>query len=137
VPPEEIDDALERVKRAVATSLGATRGRWLFAPDHTDPRSECALTTIEDGRLVRIVVDWTFVDSDGVRWIVDFKTSLHRGPDLDRFLDSEVERHREQLERYARIWTKIERRPLRLGLYWPLHDAWREWAPGIGEVPVP
>jgi ATP-dependent helicase/nuclease subunit A len=113
----------------VATSLGEERGRWLFAPDHVDTHSEFALTTVEDGQLLRIVVDRTFVDSAGLRWIVDFKTSLHRGPDLERFLDNEVERHREQLERYARIWMKIERRPIRLGLYWPLHGAWREWAP--------
>lgn len=129
VPPEEIDDALERVKRAVAGSLGEERGRWLLAPGHVDARSEFALTTIEDGQLRRIVVDRTFVDSDGVRWIVDFKTSLHRGPDLERFLDSEVERHRDQLERYARIWMKIEQRPIRLGLYWLLHGAWRDWVP--------
>jgi ATP-dependent exoDNAse (exonuclease V) beta subunit len=137
VPPEEIDDALERVERAVATSLDDPRGRWLFAPDHADARSEFALTTIEDGQLQRIVVDRTFVDGDGVRWIVDFKTSLHRGTDLERFLDNEVERHREQLERYARIWMKIEQRPVRLGLYWPLHGGWRDWSPRGGTVPVP
>ena len=129
VPPEEIDEALERVARAVATSLGSARGRWLFDEQHADARSEFALTTIEDGLLLRIVVDRTFVDAAGVRWIVDFKTSAHRGGDLEQFLDNEFARHREQLERYARIWQRIEQRPVRLGLYWPLHDGWREWSP--------
>ena len=129
VPPAEQDAALERVARAVATSIGSTRGRWLFAQQHANARSEFALTTLEDGRLLRIVVDRTFVDEAGVRWIVDFKTSAHKGGDLEQFLDNEFMRQREQLERYARIWTRIEQRPVRLGLYWPLHDGWREWSP--------
>ena len=78
VPPAEQDAALERVARAVATSIGSTRGRWLFAQQHANARSEFALTTLEDRRLLRIVVDRTFVDEAGVRWIVDFKTSAHK-----------------------------------------------------------
>ena len=58
-----------------------------------------------------------------------FKTSTHKGGDLEQFLDNEFTRHREQLERYARIWKKIEQRLVRLGLYWPLLDGWREWMP--------
>ena len=131
VPQSEIGEALERAQRAVTATLGETRGRWLFAPEHAEARSEFGLTSVEEGRRTRIVVDRTFVDGEGVRWIVDFKTSLHRGQDMERFLDTEVERHRPQLERYARIWTRFEQRPIRLGLYWPLHRAWREWAPSL------
>ena len=42
-------------------------------------------------------------------------------------MDSEVERYRPQLERYARILREIEARPIALGLYFPLLDGWREW----------
>ena len=128
VPPVEIEGALQRVVQALATLVESGRGRWIFAPEHADARSEFALTASDEGRLARIVVDRSFVDAGGVRWIVDFKTSQHGGTDLEAFLDNEVERHQPQLERYARLWGRFERRPVRLGLYWPLHDAWREWA---------
>jgi hypothetical protein len=74
------------------------------------------------------VVDRTFVDSEGTRWIVDFKLSRHEGADRDAFLDSENERYRPQLERYARVVRGLDARPIRLGLYFPLLHAWREWS---------
>ncbi len=49
------------------------------------------------------------------------------GSGLEAYLDSEVLRYRAQLERYARIVASREARPIRLGLYFPLLDAWREW----------
>ncbi|MBK8739416.1 MAG: UvrD-helicase domain-containing protein [Betaproteobacteria bacterium] len=136
VPPAEIDGALQRVVLALANLVDSARGRWIFAPEHAHAHSEFALTASDDGQLARIVVDRSFVDAGGVRWIVDFKTSQHGGTDLEAFLDNEVGRHRAQLERYARLWSAFERRPLRLGLYWPLHDAWREWAHEDAPAPV-
>ena len=63
----------------------------------------------------------------GLRWIVDWKTSAHEGGDREAFLDSELERYRGQLERYARAMKLLEPdRALKAGLYFPLLDAWRE-----------
>jgi hypothetical protein len=39
---------------------------------------------------------------------------------LDAFLDREQERYRGQLERYAAVLRKLDARPIRLGLYFPL-----------------
>jgi hypothetical protein len=69
------------------------------------------------------------VDRDGVRWIVDYKTGVHEGADIEGFLDNERERYRDQLERYAAILARRESRPIRLALYYPLIRGWREWEP--------
>jgi ATP-dependent helicase/nuclease subunit A len=74
------------------------------------------------------VIDRTFVDADGVRWIIDYKTSAHQGGDLEAFLDKEKERYQEQLERYARLLVQRDGRAIRLALYFPLLGGWREWA---------
>ena len=74
---------------------------------------------------VSVVVDRTFVDDDGRRWIVDYKTSSHEGAGLDAFLDRERERYAAQLATYARLMGG--ERPARLGLYFPLVAGWREW----------
>ncbi len=92
-------------------------------------QSELALTGVVDSDLVSIVIDRTFVDATGVRWIVDYKTSSHEGAGLDEFLDNERERYRGQLERYAQLVRALGDEPIRLGLYFPLLSAWREWAP--------
>jgi ATP-dependent helicase/nuclease subunit A len=127
----ELDGMTARVRRAIETTLADTRGRWLFDPAHRDAVSELALTARLHGEVVAIVVDRTFVDASGVRWIVDFKTSSHEGGDLDAFLDRERLRHAQQLEKYAAVLRLREAaRELRLGLYFPLHGGWREWTPG-------
>jgi hypothetical protein len=59
---------------------------------------------------------------------VDYKTSDHQGGGLDHFLDEEQRRYRGQLERYAKLIGPAEGR-VRLGLYFPLLDGWREWQP--------
>ena len=74
------------------------------------------------------VIDRSFVDSGGTRWIVDYKTGRHEGGDVERFLDQEQERYRPQLERYAVLMSALEPRPTRLGLYFPALRGWREWA---------
>ena len=81
-----------------------------------------------DGTVYRAVIDRTFVDTDGTRWIVDFKTSAPATASTASFLDAEQARYAMQMERYARLFGRIETRPIRLGLYFPVFSGWREWA---------
>jgi len=129
VPYERRNAAVAKVLEAVRRTLEDERGRWLLDAAHQAARSELALTGVADSGLVSIVIDRTFVDAAGVRWIVDYKTSSHEGAGLDEFLDNERERYREQLERYAQLMRALGDEPIRLGLYFPLLSAWREWSP--------
>jgi len=52
----------------------------------------------------------------------------HSGSDTEAFLDSEQTRYSGQLTRYARVMSQIDSRPIKLGLYFPLMKAWREWS---------
>ena len=124
---DALDEAARRVEDAIAGTLRDTRGRWLFDPTHGEAASELALTTRVDGDVRRIAIDRTFV-ADGVRWIVDFKTSRHEGSDTEAFLASERLRHAPQLERYARALAAIDARPIRLALYYPLLARLVDWA---------
>ncbi|MFI4953655.1 MAG: PD-(D/E)XK nuclease family protein, partial [Burkholderiales bacterium] len=123
----EAQGAADQVLGAVTSTLGDARGRWLFDPRHTDARSEFALTGIRDGAPVHVVLDRSFVDAEGARWIVDFKLSRHQGAGRDAFLDSEHARYRPQLEAYAEVARGLGAQPIRLGLYFPLLAGWREW----------
>ncbi len=125
--------AKERVLRALRQALADPRGRWVLGP-HGEAQEEWELTARVDGRPRRMTLDRTFVDADGVRWVVDYKTGSHLGGSLDEFLDRERERYRPQLERYARALRALEpRRPIRCGLYFPLAPSpqgtggWRDW----------
>ena len=130
VPAAELAVALERVRRALRGVLDDERARWVLAPSHPEARAELRLTAVLDGERVHVAVDRTFVAADGTRWIVDYKTSEHEGGDRERFLDREQARYRVQLERYARVLRSLDGRPVKVGLYFPLLRAWREWVPG-------
>jgi ATP-dependent exoDNAse (exonuclease V) beta subunit len=136
VPYDRRAAAADRVLEALRRTLADERGRWLLESSHCDAQSELALTGIVERKIVSVVIDRTFVDSAGVRWIVDYKTSSHEGAGRDEFLDRERERYRGQLERYASLLRGFGAEPIRLGLYFPLLSAWREWAPGDASAPA-
>jgi ATP-dependent exoDNAse (exonuclease V) beta subunit len=120
--------AVARVASAVEHTLADARGQWLLDARHRDAATELALTGRLGSDVVRVVIDRTFVAADGVRWIVDYKTSRHEGAGLGAFLDSEQARYRPQLERYALLMRNLGAEPVRLGLYFPLLAEWREWS---------
>jgi ATP-dependent helicase/nuclease subunit A len=128
VEPEELDDATRRVVDVLERVLQDPRGRWALT-ERPDAESELRLTIRTDAGLEHVQLDRTFVDEDGTRWIVDYKTSRHEGGAVEAFLDTEVERYRPQLERYAAAMSQVDARPLRVGLYFPLLRAFRSWTP--------
>ena len=127
VAENELVEGVRQVSDALEATLSSERGRWLFSAAHIEPSAEMPLSTVANGRLAHAIIDRSFVDAEGRRWIVDFKTGRHAGGSLDAYLDSEVARYRPQLERYGRILAGLDQRPIMLGLYFPLLDAWREW----------
>jgi ATP-dependent helicase/nuclease subunit A len=138
------ETATERVMQAVQNTLADQRGRWVLAA-HQQAKSEWALSvplTVQGmpdegagssasgyAGTRQVVIDRTFVDEAGTRWIIDFKTGDHRGGQVEDFLDREQARYVDQLNGYADIMRSMEQRPTRVGLYFPLLKGWREWEP--------
>ena len=125
VDEARLDDASTRVAIAIAKSLEDPRGRWLLGPQR-ESRNEYRVTALIEGGRRRLIIDRTFVDSEGNRWIADYKAGPHEGTDVESFLDREQERYRAQLERYARA---LADKSSMLGLYFPLLAGWRQWRP--------
>jgi ATP-dependent exoDNAse (exonuclease V) beta subunit len=118
--------ALARTAQAIAGLAGSELAGRLLDPSAAEAASELALTTVFDGVVQSLRIDRSFVDGDGLRWIVDWKTSTHEGGDREAFLDNELARYAPQLRRYAQAMHAMDGRPQRVGLYFPLLDAWRE-----------
>ena len=133
VPDSEMRHAVERVTTALSASLNDPRGRWVLGANdgkHQQARAEMRLTGVIDEatvEVVDVVIDRTFIDEHGARWIVDFKTSVHEGADRDAFLDNERVRYAAQLQRYGALMRLSSEQVIRLGLYFPLLGGWREW----------
>jgi ATP-dependent exoDNAse (exonuclease V) beta subunit len=128
----ELPAATERVATALANALSDERGRWLLGPQQ-DARNEYRITAMLNGERRNLVIDRTFTDADGKRWIIDYKTGGHEGADVQAFLDSEQKRYRPQLERYALVQGRGD---TQLGLYFPVLGGWRAWQKDPGDEPA-
>ncbi len=125
----ERERAVAQVMAALQGVLSDPQGRYFLA-DHAEARSEWSLSALLEGELVHVTIDRTFVDEDGVRWIVDWKSSHHEGGGLEQFLDEEVIRYTPQLQKYGALLRQMEERPQRLVLYFPMHRQMREVVSG-------
>ena len=126
----ELAATTSRVIDALGNTLADPRGQWTLQR-HRDARAEWRLTGMQNGSLVNIAIDRTFVDDQNIRWIIDFKTGGHDGADMEAFLDNERKRYSAQLETYATLLNAMQveshTSPIRLGLYFPMLKGWREW----------
>ena len=118
--------------QALEAVLDDATGQWILAA-RREADSELPVSRAAGGLIENLRLDRTFVDDSGTRWIIDYKTSAHEGGSTEAFLDSEVQRYRRQLERYARAMSSVDGRPIRVGLYFPLLRAFRQWQPQLAD----
>jgi ATP-dependent helicase/nuclease subunit A len=126
VPERERARAADLVLSALTQTLEDERGRWLLDPAHREAHAELSLTGVIDAQLRNIIIDRSFIDADGTRWVIDFKTSRHEGGGLEAFLDEELQRYRAQLQSYVELARALGPQPVRAALYFPLLRAFRE-----------
>lgn len=127
--------ALKQLTTALAQLQTDTRAEWIFSPKHTNIECEWAVTGHLDGVATNIIIDRSFVDADGLRWIIDFKSSQPQRGSLATFIAKERNQYQSQLDHYATIIAQLEPRPathIRLGLYFPMCRGWCEWAAAVG-----
>ena len=132
VAADQLKSASSRTVTAIENTLADERGRWILSSDHEDAAAELRLSGIIEDTLYNVSLDRTFVDKDGTRWIVDYKTSVHEGGDIEEFFANERDRYQQQLYRYATLMRHYSDHPVRVGLYFPLLGEFDHWDPFKG-----
>jgi len=127
LPQDALDDSIKKVMYSLMNVINSEKAQWILS-NHFNSQSEYAISGVINGKIVNRIIDRTFVDEDGTRWIIDYKTSTHEGGNLEGFLDEEQKRYESQMNEYAQMLGNMEDEPqcIRAGLYFPLMDAWRE-----------
>ena len=111
----------------ITNALQCPMGRWILSI-HPEAYSELEITRIEDGEVRHYVIDRTFFDEkEGVRWIVDYKTSSPKTEeDEESFKSRELMNYRAQLDTYTDLlknYRGVEDAPIRTALYFPAIQA--------------
>ncbi len=132
---KEVSGVAKKALGLVANALDDDTGRWVLGEHPVEQKEEqkekrkegdgeakveWALSGMIEGRIVEIVIDRSFVDVDGVRWIIDYKTGRHEGSSVEDFIAAERNRYASQLERYERVLREFgESREIKKALYYP------------------
>ena len=115
-----LQDAVEKVEQAVLRTLNCATGRWLLDDGHREAAAELELHS-GGQQLRRSIVDRTFIDHDGCRWIIDYKTAEPaEGESTEDFLSTQLERYRNQLDGYRKLFYQRGETHIRCALYFPL-----------------
>ena len=114
VSAAEVASLQAELRRQIEGVLADSCGRWLLFHD-PNGMCEAPFTATVDGALTRVVVDRAFVDN-GVRWVVDYKTSALPSHD-EAAVAAFAARHAPQLARYVEVLRKLDARPVRGALY--------------------
>ncbi len=120
--PLHLKKTVQNGLRALKNILKDAEGRKILR-HYENEEAEYALTFIEGRNFRNKIVDRTFVDDEGIRWIIDYKTGERAGGNIEGFFKQEVVRYRSQLESYEQlIRLQGETRPIKKALYYPLHQ---------------
>jgi ATP-dependent exoDNAse (exonuclease V) beta subunit len=110
--------ALQKIATAVTTTINSETGRWLLNSDHEQSACELSLMQKEKQDVRESIIDRTFV-ADGVRWIVDYKSSEpETGHSMEEFFAQEMDTYKEQLQRYEKLMVAMDILPIKTALYW-------------------
>lgn len=123
----ELDEHAQRATGLIDACLADSRLQWIFA-SHSHAQGALALTGIHEGHLTSVVVDRSFVDRDGVRWLIDFRpdslpersNSLQRsGESPDAWRVAAEHRHGSELAKRIALARALGPEPARAGVYFP------------------
>jgi ATP-dependent exoDNAse (exonuclease V) beta subunit len=129
VPEAKQDKAIATILQAVENTLSDAQGQWILQ-HWQQARNEWALMDVDDvtGKLQRHILDRSFVDAQGVRWIIDYKTSQNNGLALDAFIAAKCAQYQAQLERYRQLVQQLDpTHPIQTALFFPLLPAGKRW----------
>jgi ATP-dependent exoDNAse (exonuclease V) beta subunit len=129
VPEAKQDKAIATILQAIENTLSDEQGQWILQ-HWQQARNEWALMDVDDvtGKLQRHILDRSFVDAQGVRWIIDYKTSQNNGLALDAFIAAKCAQYQAQLERYRQLVQQLDpRHPIQTALFFPLLPAGSRW----------
>jgi len=139
ISQEHLPRAIKRCEQGLNNIFTSSRAAWILSGQHQDAHQEWAITHVEADICKHLVLDRSFIDKHGIRWVIDYKTGWHQDDDLDVWLDQELYRYTEetpQLPGYVKALQALEpERQIKAALYFPMVDGWRVWPAAANATP--
>lgn len=118
VPGPMVAEAVENILSLVNSTLNCRDGRWILGSG-SGSRCELRLAGFIEGLWVAAVIDRMIV-SNGVTWVVDYKTSDVQTNSSDTACHDAAMKYRPQLQRYVKLMQLGEScGPIGAGIFFP------------------
>jgi len=132
LPPAEVQRRSAQTLAALHSTMSDAQGQWVLSP-HPQAASEMAMSTwASDDSLATYRMDRSFLagatplnEGQNFLWIVDYKISAQDESSDAAILAAEAEKHRSQLEAYARVQQLVlkDADGIRLAAFYPLRTS--------------
>ena len=117
IDADSLANALQFIQSSLENCLSKKEVSWIFDSGLQDSRTEAPISRVFSGKIQHFVIDRTFVDRDGVRWVIDYKTAAPTPEhDIDEFITEQCRMHSQQLLNYRQLFSQMESRPIRTAL---------------------
>ncbi|ODN43769.1 UvrD-helicase domain-containing protein [Piscirickettsia litoralis] len=120
------DHALKDIHELMSQIEKSALAIYLLSPERINARSEYVLLNKKYGRMSRHIIDRTFYDESGVRWIIDFKTAKptfgHHAEQIRIFFEHEKKNYEAQMKRYWQLFIDKGDQHVKAALYFPWLD---------------
>ncbi|MFT5482347.1 MAG: ATP-dependent helicase/nuclease subunit A [Halieaceae bacterium] len=110
---------LKTVVESLSCTLADQVGRWMLSNEHRESRVELPVQVTElDQKSKLLIIDRCFIAEDGIRWIVDYKTSAPASEEtLENFLVDQTQKYSGQLNAYRDALLRIGDVETKVALY--------------------
>jgi ATP-dependent exoDNAse (exonuclease V) beta subunit len=125
IPLSDLASCSETVMQMADNVLYDEKAQWILHP-HSQAQSELKMTRSSLEGIEHYIIDRTFIDEAGIRWIIDYKTSHPDNMPLPQFIAQEEEKYREKMLIYKAIFEAYDNHTIRVALYFPAIPLFRE-----------
>lgn len=114
---DETENAMTNIEQSLRNTLQDSTLSWVFDHQQEQSAAELALQGYANDYVHTHVIDRTFIDRNGVRWIIDYKSSQPASnQSLESFLAEQVALYSGQLARYRNLFKDEENKGLKTAL---------------------
>ncbi|HXS28290.1 MAG TPA: UvrD-helicase domain-containing protein [Steroidobacteraceae bacterium] len=123
---DPLEEAAQRANAIWDRCLADPKLQWIFSTSHTRIESACRLSGLHAGRLASVMLDRTFVDESGVRWLIRIVANdVAEERSVDRPAGG-ADRAGEWADRAVPLARALGPERVRAALYDPAGQIWRE-----------
>jgi ATP-dependent exoDNAse (exonuclease V) beta subunit len=114
---DRLQRTVEFIELSINNCIQTPGCAWIFDPGLAQSATELPISRSTGGNLYHYVVDRTFVDGAGVRWIIDYKTAApDTGVSEESFIARQLQLHRAQLHNYRTLFEDLGAGAIKMAL---------------------